>query len=508
MRATRSALLLVLALAGCSSEPLGSIPQPVPLRCGADPLTDGILVAQGQINLRTVGPCGDLVYQSFNAGVSTMNLVSPGRDPSVLVGQPVGFSPSGDRLAMSGATGQVYDTDTGQTHDLFEGFGAIQFLRDDADPPHTFTIGCGEGEVRILDDDGTVRALAEDVVSCPASAPHAPVMLYQDTDGHLHRLDLRDEDDLLLGEILYSDGTTTFPDSGRNDLLQLSSDGEVVVHLQRSWGVNRDWATLTRLTDGEVLGSVSGAQARFDAVAIPGGHVMVMNTGEYLWVLSQDYQFFAYEGLVNQGLLADRQLVTWSETGHELFVFEPVTGLRSPAIFVDEAESTSRPNLQVAPGGAFFAMDFRTACETGSCSKTLLYDVARQHATTLFEGQGDVNTRFVTGAGVALLEGVFRVPDDIVYQRDVRLYAPDGTILGTITGRNLGRVDTVGDTLFLQSYDPTYSASRLDRVDAASGAITAIVESAADFRVAGERIYYQTQADETGSTELHALPIE
>jgi hypothetical protein len=310
-----------------------------------------------------------------------------------------------------------------------------------------------------------------------------------------------------LEEILYSDGTTTFPGSGRNDLLVLSSDGAVVVHHQRSWGGGRDWATLTRTTDGEVLGAIPGAQSRLDVVPIPGGHVMAVTTGEHLWVLGQDYEFYAYEGLTNHGLLVDRQLVVWNETYRQLFVFEPATGFRSEAVFVDESEAGSRPRVVISPNRSFFAVDFRMACEMGTCVKTLLHDVVEEQTTVLFDGEGDVSTRYVTDDGMVLAEGIFRRPDGVIYERDVRIFSPTGEVLEEIEDRNLGRTESAGGAVFVQTFDVMFGSARLDRVDAVTGTVTPVLEDLSDFRVAGDRLYYLTLPDEMGMAQLVATPI-
>ncbi len=506
MRTILGALLILTtaatSVAGCASDPLGPLPEPVPLRCGDDPLTEDELVAEGQINVRSTGPCGDIVYQTFASGVSAQTLVSPGLDPVTLVGQPRGFSPSGDRLAVNGATGQVYDTATGETHDLFEGFGSIHFLRDRAEPPRTFTVGCGEMEVRILDADGSVRTLAEQVVSCPAVAPHAPIMLYQDSDGRLHRLDVETGDDLLLSEILYSDGTTTFPGSGRNDVLVLSSDGAVVVHHQRTWGSGRAWATLTRTIDGEVLGAIPFADGRLDVVSIPGGHVMAVTSGPYLWVLSQDYEFLAYDGLSTRGLLDDRQLLVWDDDGRELFVFEPVTGFRGEAIYLGDPETRVRPRVLHSANGRYVAVNVRTPVAVIA----MVHDVVEERTTVLYEGDGDLDTRHVTDAGIVLVEGVLPVSGAIVNTRIIRVYGSEGDVLTEIAGRHLGRLESAGDSIYVQSYDESYSESRLDRVDATTGALTNVMDDLNDFRLAGPRLYYQSQPDDMGVTQLFARP--
>jgi hypothetical protein len=509
MRSTLLALLAIPLLA-CDTDPLGPLPAELPLSCGADPISSPQLVAEGQINIRSTGPCGDIIYQSFAAGVSSQILVSPGQEPFTLVGQARGFSPSGDLLAINNTAGQVYDTRTGETEDLFEGFGTIHFLRDDSDPPRTFTVGCGEMEVRILDPDGTVRTLAEGVVSCPAVAPHAPILLYQDEGGRLHRLDVSDGDDLLLDEILYSDGTTTFPSSGRNDLLILSSDGAVVVHHQRSWGGGRDWATLTRTTDGEVLGAIPDAQTRLDVVSIPGGHVMAITTGEHLWVLSQDYEFFAYQGLRIRGLLADRQLAVWDETYRQLFVFEPVTGFRSEAIYSEdpESETFSRPNVTVSANGRHLAFDVRERCGSDQCLKAYAYDLETEGLYPIFDDIGDASSRLVTDEGFVVMEGVFRRVAASVYERHVRVFRPDGALLHETSNRNLGQSIARGQSIYLQTFDPEFGNGRLERVDTASGEMTIVVDDMSNYRIAGDRLYYLTLPDEMGMTQLYATPLE
>jgi len=514
MRALTFTLLggLVSLSIGCTGEDVAPLPEPVPLRCAESTLFGPEMIAAGGINLRDVGPCGDIVYQSFTAGVSAQTLLSPGLDPVVVVGQPRGFSPAGDMLAINGATGQVYDVASGEAHDLFEGFGDIRFLRDTEDTPNVYAVGCGEQEVRVLDPDGTVRTLATDVVTCPASAAHAPILIYQDQEGHLHRLDVSTGETVSLDEILYSDGSTTFPGSGRNDLLVLSSDGEVVVHHQRAWGGGREWATLTRTSDGQVLGAIPDANRRFDVTGIPGGHVMAINTGLHLWVLSRDYEFFAYEGLINFGTIADRQLVVWDERYHEVFLFEPGTGFRSEAILEVPApeggDDVRTPQIIRSPDGRWIVVETTERCDSGQCQQMFLHDVVNGTTSMLFDGVADARIRYLSDAGYAVVEGVFETVPGGVFDRSVQVYGPSGRAVVELQNRNVGRIESRGETLLLQSFDVSFGGNRLDRLDGRTGDLTTIATDVQDLRVARDRVYYLTLDDPMmGTTALFVAPF-
>jgi hypothetical protein len=237
---------------------------------------------------------------------------------------------------------------------------------------------------------------------------------------------------------------------------------------------------------------------------------MAITTGAHLWVLDRDYAFHAYEGLVAGPLVADRQMLVWSDRAHDLFVFEPGTGFRSEPILVVESEegrSVQVPRVLASPGGLFAVVDARRSCGLEQCRTALLHDVRAGTSSVLFDGEGDVSTRLVTDDGVVVMEGTFRRVAAGTYERDIRVYGPDGARIATFDDRSLGQVEHRDDVVFIQSFDVMFGAPRLDRLDAGTGEVTRVADGLERYRLAGERLYVLSGADMAGVSELTATPI-
>ncbi len=511
---TATGLIFPLGLWGCGTDDVTPLPEAVALAClTADPLTATETVAEGNVFLIRGGPCGDAIYGDQVAGVRTQSLVTPGLDPVPMATSTSRFSPAGDLVSLSNPDGQVYDIASGATRELFEGPGSVLFLRDRGPSPGVFAVGCGDGEVRVLGQDGEdgeggeVAVLAESVVSCPAIAAHAPILIYQDIRGVLHRLDVSSGVDVSLDAILYSDGRTTFIGSGRSDQLVLSSDGEVVFHLQMSYGRPQEWATFTRTSTGEPLGAIPNTDGNLSAVPMPGGHVMAVQAASTLWVLDRHYEFRAYleMSLVADFPLVNRQLFVEDDSTGELFIFEPGTGLRGESL----AHSDDLRDLRFSPSGRYIALRTVDICETGSCEHIALYDAEEDQLRDLVTLQGDFRLHQVTDTGHVVLAGAFRPLGATVTEENIRIYAPDGTLRVQLLDRRTGNFAQASDrAIFVESWDPLSGMRRLERVDLGTGEVVVLTDRLTEATVAGDRLYFTQQVDPaTVASELLVTPF-
>ncbi|MBW2461432.1 MAG: hypothetical protein JRH11_07280 [Deltaproteobacteria bacterium] len=504
---TATGLLFPGGLGGCGTD-VTPLPEAVALAClTADPLTATETVAEGNVFLIRGGPCGDAIYGDQVAGVRTQSLVTPGLDPIPMATSTYRFSPAGDLISLSNPDGQVYDIASGVTRELFEGSGAVHFLRDRGPSPRVFAVGCGDGEVRVLGADGEAAILAENVVSCPAMAAHAPILIYQDIRGVLHRLDVSSGVDVSLDAILYSDGRTTFIGSGRSDQLVLSSDGEVVFHVQISYGHPQEWATFTRTSTGEPLGAIPNTEGNVSVVPMPGGHVTAVQAGSTLWVLDRHYEFHAYleTSVAAEYPLVNRQLLVEDDSTGEVFIFEPGTGLRGESV----ADADDLRDLRLSPSGRYVALRSFDICEVGRCEHIVLYDAAEDQKRDLVTLQGDFRLQQVTDTGHVILTGAFRPLGATVTEEITRIYSPDGTLRTELLDHRTGNFANASDSaIFIDSWDPGSGSRRLERIDLGTGAVALLTESLTEATVAGDRLYFTQQvALATGPSQLLVTPF-
>ena len=420
----------------------GYAPRPGPLALLGEDLRLGSL---------QVGPCGQVLHDELvpDVGQRTWLVAADYGEAQTLSEERVraSFSPDGRLVVHVGETWvRVVDLADGRETEVAAAEGEVLWLRRGE---ALLPLVCAEGEARIVEADGRIEAVADDVFSCEAVAGDlgasgvappgsAPVLVYRSTLGPLMWLNAETGRRTFLDAVDFADEAFALEEVARNDRTLLSKDGRVLVH-QRMWRrpfsgfAPEAWATLYDTATGEMIGSVRTRPDWQSArpIAAPGsGHVMAFDAGDRLSVLTEGLRLIWYEGLEAAEIPVEGRLLVREDESGDVFLLDARTGTRTRTL-VEGARSLRQAVL--SEDGGTVAIPIREeVCRSerwcGPTTVLALWNRGRPLAMRA-RGQGNLSVHWLGADGAMLVSGsIFDGDSDAVVQ-GLHLFDATGNML-------------------------------------------------------------------------------